>query len=344
MRSRNIFTAAAVGVALIAGTVGIAAARTSPTASTIDARQSHTTVVGVHNAYQKATFPFFADALDSGAGLIEVDIWADVWARHWRVNHELVGQDNNCTSGGLRTGNRNQDFAACLSNMKVWHDANPNHSPIVIKVELKAGFDSRYGLGPAEFDRLIAAKLGNAVYRPADLLGSYPTLDAAALADNWATRSALAGKFIFEVIPGTVERQNPFDHFWADTEYAQYLRDLAAAGKIGSAQAFPAVLDAAAGDPRTRYPDQTIRPWFVFFDGSATAYVGGGIDPAWYDGRHYYLIMTDAGSVAPPIDAFKPTPEQASARVAELAKAHASAATADWSTLPSVLATVQPRG
>jgi hypothetical protein len=322
----------------VAGPAGTARAADEP-------RQSHPTTVGVHNAYQKATFPYLADALDSGAGLIELDVWADSPTRLWRVNHELVGQsNNNCAAGGLRTGNRDRGLSDCLSNMKLWHDAHPGHRPIIIKVEFKNGFDGRVGLGPADFDRLVAARLGDAIYRPADLLGNYQTLEDAAVADNWATRSQLAGKFLFEIIPGTFERQNPFDRLWTDTEYALYLRDLAAAGKLGSAQSFPTVLDAAGGDPCTRYPDQTIRPWFVFFGGSASAYVGGGIDAAWYDSRHYHLIMTDAAGVAPPIDSTHPGVAEASARVALLAKAHASVVTADWSSLPQVLATVAPRG
>jgi hypothetical protein len=337
MRSREILTVLGLAAVLAVGIHSGPAHADEP-------RSSHTTVVGVHNTYQKATFPYLADALDSGAGLIELDVWADSWTRRWRVNHEIVGQDNNCTSGGLRTGTRNQDFGACLANIRAWHDAHPGHRPLIVKVELKAGFDGRVGLGPADFDRLVAAKLGDAVYRPADLLGGYPTLDAAALADNWPTRSALAGRILVELIPGTFERGNPFDHLWTDTEYAQYLRDLAGRGAIGSAQSFPAVLDAAAGDPRDRYPDPTIRPWFVFFDGAATAYVGGGVDPAWYDTRHYELIMTDAASVAPPLDATNPSPADAAARVAMLAKAHASVVSTDWSRLPAVLATVLPRG
>ncbi|MGC9668663.1 phosphatidylinositol-specific phospholipase C domain-containing protein [Planosporangium sp. 12N6] len=347
MRTRTFLTisgvaATLVAVTLVATTPVGAAAGTARVAD--DPRQSHTTTVGVHNAYQKTTFPYFADALDSGAGLVELDVWTDSWTRGWRVNHELIGQSNNCTYGGLRTGSRDGGLTECLANLRLWHDAHPGHRPVIVKVEFKNGFDSRVGLGPADFDRLVAARLGDAVYRPADLLGGYRTLDEAALADNWATRSRLAGRFLFEIIPGTFERGNPFDHLWTDTEYASYLRDLAAAGRIGAAQAFPAVLDAAAGDPRTRYPDESIRPWFVFFDGSASAYVGGGIDPAWYDNRHYHLVMTDAAGVAPPIDATRPSEAEAAARVAQLAKAHASTVTADWSALPQVLATVAPRG
>ncbi len=54
-----------------------------------------------------------------------------------------------------------------------------------------------------------------------------------------------------EAIPGTSEEKNPFDHLWADVEYAEHLRHLAAAGSIGSAEIFPTVLGATAGGPVT---------------------------------------------------------------------------------------------
>jgi hypothetical protein len=54
--------------------------------------------------------------------------------------------------------------------------------------------------------------------------------------------------------------------------------------------------------------------------------------------------MTDAAGVAPPIDSTHPSAAEASARVALLARAHASVVTADWSSLPQVLAMVAPRG
>ena len=102
MRTRNLFTVAALAAAVVA--VGPA----SPSAAAADPRESHVTTVGVHNTYQKATFPYIADALDSGTGLIELDVWADSLTRQWRVNHELFGQSNNCTAGGLRTGSRDR--------------------------------------------------------------------------------------------------------------------------------------------------------------------------------------------------------------------------------------------
>lgn len=302
---------------------------------------SATTGVGLHNVYDQAVFPYFANALGSGAGLVEVDIWTDTFAgrKRWRVSHDNpFGSVNNCTGQGA-TGNRNQDFGSCLDDIRLWHQSRPDHPLLVVKVEMKDGYDNTYGMGPDELDALIAAKLGSVVFRPADVLGGYPTLDAAALAGNWPSRGALRGRVMFTVIPGTFEQQNPFDRYWTDREYADYLRG----GAVATAQMFPAVLGAAAGDPRTRYTDAAIRPWFVVFDGGAPSYMSG-IDTGWYHRSNYLLIMTDAHAVAPAIDAVNPPAALAAERVRLLAARHAWFVTSDWARLPDVLSMVVPRG
>ncbi|MFE2180967.1 phosphatidylinositol-specific phospholipase C domain-containing protein [Streptomyces sp. NPDC059455] len=340
------------------GTVAAAAAAaalclTAPAearpATADDPSYSATTSVGVHNAYEKAKYPYFADALDSGASLLELDVWTNAFGAGWRVSHSNpLGNDNNCENAAgpaeLRTKPRDQSLAGCLADMRAWHQAHPGHRPILVKVEMKDGFNGKKGRGPADLDALLGATLGDAVLRPADVVGGRATLDEAVQAGGWPSRSALAGKFIVELIPGTVEENNPLDTLWTDREYATHLRDLSAAGKLGQAAAFPAVHGAASGDPRTRYTDAALRPWFVLFDGDASTYVTSGIDTAWYDDRHYLLIMTDAHNVAPPIDGTNPTETQARDRVSELAGRHASFATTDWYPLPSVLSTVVPRG
>ncbi|MEU5429897.1 phosphatidylinositol-specific phospholipase C domain-containing protein [Streptomyces olivoreticuli] len=340
---------------MIAVTAAVAAAVTAAPAGAGTGPEgqraySATTSVGVHNAYDTAKYPYFADALDSGASLLELDVWTNgLGGRDFRVSHaNPLANNNNCegatSPGRLRTKTRNQPLSGCLADIRAWHDAHPGHRPVLLKVEMKDGFNADSGRGPAELDTLLGAKLGDALYRPADLAGSHATLDEAVRADGWPDRSALAGKFVVELIPGTVEEKNPADRLWTDREYATHLRDLAAAGRLRQAGAFPAVHGAAAGDPRARYADPTIRPWFVLFDGDAATYTGGGIDTAWYDSRHYLLVMTDAHKVPPAIDLTRPTEPQARARVALLAKAHASFATADWYPLPQVLSSVVPRG
>ncbi|MEU1278106.1 phosphatidylinositol-specific phospholipase C domain-containing protein [Streptomyces sp. NPDC005805] len=310
---------------------------------------SATTSVGVHNAYEQGTFPYFADALDSGAGMLELDVWTNAFGSSWRVSHSNpLGNANNCVGaanpGELRTKSRNRDLAGCLADMRVWHDANPGHRPVLVKIELKDGFLDTSRRGPDELDALLRSRLGDALFRPADLLGGHGDLDAAVRADGWPARPAMAGKFVVELIPGTLEQDNPFDTLWTDREYAQHLRDLKAAGRIGEAGAFPAVLKAAAGDPRTRYADASIRPWFVVFDGDAVVYTGGTVDTSWYARNNYLVVMTSAHSVAPAIDARNPTEAQARDRVALLADRHASVVSSDWSRLPSVLSQVVPRG
>ncbi|MEW1654863.1 phosphatidylinositol-specific phospholipase C domain-containing protein [Streptomyces sp. NPDC093707] len=346
MTSKRCAGTVAVAAAAMIAAPGVAAAGT--TATTTSTTYGTSTAVGVHNSYEKAKYPYFADALDSGAGLVEVDVWTNGLGGNWRVSHaNPLKSNSNCvgaaTAAELRTKDRNQDFAGCLADLRAWHDAHPGHRPILVKVEMKDGFNAQRGRGPAEFDALVRGKLGDAVYGPGDLAAGRATLDEAVRSGGWPSRAALAGKFLFELIPGTVEEHNPFDKLWTDVEYATHLKDLAAQGQLGKAAAFPAVHGAAPGDPRDRY-DPALRPWFVVFDGDAAAYLGGTIDTSWYDTRHYLLIMTDAHKVPPVLDATRPTEEAARARIGQLASAHASFATVDWYPLPSVLGTVLPRG
>ncbi|WP_433452670.1 phosphatidylinositol-specific phospholipase C domain-containing protein [Streptomyces sp. CA-142005] len=313
---------------------------------------SETTAIGTHNAYDKAKYTYFAQALDSGASLLELDVYVDSISHRWRVSHSNpLGNDNNCeaakTPGELYSKSRNQDFGSCLDNIAAWNQLHPDHPPIVFKIEMKVGFNNNAGLGPDEFDTLVRQKLGSSVYKPSDLLGSsYSTLDAAAKANAWPSRDSLKGKFLFEVIPGTVEMNNPFDHYWTDQEYGDHLRDLYTAGNIAQAEAFPAVLGAAGGDPRsTRWAsDTSIRPWFVFFDGDAATYVNNGYDTSFYSTNHYISIMTDAYNVSPAISSTNPTDAEVAARLDLLAKNHASLITSDWSAKPaSVLSSVVTR-
>jgi hypothetical protein len=317
-------------------------------AGAADGSLAQSTVVGIHNAYNPADFPYLAQALDAGTSMVELDAWDDIFTHEWKVSHDKpTSNDNNCVDASspadLYTGGANKDLESCLDDIRVWLGAHPTSGPIYVKVELKAGFQNNYGLGPSAFDASVNAHLGDALYRPADLLGDHDTLDDAAKANAWPSRSALAGKVILYVIPGTVELGNPTDTLHTDVEYATYLKNLKASGDIHTATTFPAVLGAAAGDPREQYTDASIRPWFVVFDGDAATYVNG-IDTSWYDTNHYLLTMTDAHNVAPVLDDTNPPVADAKDRVAQLAKAHATVASSDWYGLPDVLSEVLPRG
>lgn len=55
-------------------------------------------------------------------------------------------------------------------------------------------------------------------------------------------------------------------------------------------------------------------------------------------------MMTDAQNVAPALDDKNPAEADARARVAQLAKAHASIVSNDWTLLPQVQSSALPRG
>ena len=308
---------------------------------------SETTVVGIHNTYAPDHYQYLAQALDNGASMIELDVWPDVFTREWKVSHDsLTSNKNNCvnasTVADLYRGSANKNLEACLDDVRVWLEAHPSAGPIMIKLEMKTGFSANWGRGPAQLDASFRAHLPGRVFRPADLLGSYATLDDAAKANNWPTRAALAGKVFVEAISGTVEEGNPTDTLHTDVEEAQYLQTLKNAGHLGDAQVFPSVHGAVGGDPRSKYA-VALRPWFVFFDGDANAWLNN-TGPGWYDANHYFVVMTDAQNVAPEIDATNPSVEQGTQRVLDLAKAHASVVSSDWVGLQSVLRLVPPRG
>jgi hypothetical protein len=302
----------------------------------------------VHNTYDPAAYDYLARGLDAGSSLIELDVWPDVFTHEWKVSHSSATSNaNNCvaatSAADLYTGGTNKNLEYCLDDIRIWLGAHPGHGPLTIKIEMKPGFSANMGLGPGQLDAAFRAHLGGLVFRPADLLGGYPTLDAAARADNWPSRDSLNGKVMVEIIPGTVEESNPYDTLRTDVEYAQYARSLKNAGRLGEAQIFPTVHGAVGGDPRSKYSDVDLRSWFVVFDGDANTWVTQ-TGPWWYDYNHYIVVMTDAQNVAPPIDSRNPTVAQANQRVADLAKAHASVVTSDWVGLTTVLPQVLPRG
>jgi hypothetical protein len=338
---------AASAAALPQGTAH--ATHTTHAALAQDPTLAQTTVVGLHNTYDDTTeYPYIAQALDTGAKLIELDTWDDFFTDEWKVSHSNpTGNDNNCVDASspaqIYTGSANKDLGSCLDDIKYWLAAHPTSGPIYVKIEMKDGFASGLGMGPSQFDSYVNSYVGDILYRPSDLMSGYPSLDAAAKANAWPTETALAGKLVMYLITGTVELDNPLVNPKSDVAYSTYLNGLQAAGTLDQATMFPSVLGAVTGDPRDKFTDASLRPWFVFFDGDASTYVTS-VDTSWYDTNHYILIMTDAQNVAPVLDDNNPSIADAQARVALLAADHASVVSTDWWGVPSVLAEVLPRG
>jgi hypothetical protein len=298
------------------------------------------TRVGIHNTYDKSKFTYLVDALSSGAGMIEIDVWQDfLLSGKYHVSHDPVGNNNNCETATsydqLGHQDRNQDFSSCLEDIRLWSLHNPDHPPLILKLELKNGFETALGFGPSQFDNQLATYLGSdIIYKPADLMGSaYTDLDSAARANAWPAADQLRGKVIVVIQRGTVEDYLPTQY--SDQEYIDYLVKLQGEGKLSQAMAFPTYLGAAAGDPRPA----NRKAWYIVFGGDASTYAS--LNTSFYYENHYLVIMTDAQSVPPAISDTDPSVSEADSRVDQLAAHAATIVSSDWtnSTIDSYTTT-----
>jgi len=314
----------ALTIALLAGPVMVPTntATGPPTAAAAGPTLGQVAVSGLHNSYQKSAFTNLSRALTTGTGMIEIDVWTNFST--WTVGHDHpFWNDNNCTSS---TGARDQGLRTCVDNIAAWHRAYPTHQPLLIKMELKAGFQDDQGVGPDELDAIFTSRLGSAMYRPADLMrGIYPTPDAAARANAWLPADELRGRIVLLILKGTAES----DSLPTDIEYAQYLRS-----HPTTAVGFPFVHNGVAStDPRSRY-DAALRPWFVVFDGPATTFAGlSAAARAFYTANYYLVVTTDSHAVSPALSRTSPTTQQAVDRLRLLGCLGSSVASSDWYTV-----------
>lgn len=325
---RVMVTALSVTAALALGAVPAPAAAGIATGPTL----GEVAISGLHNTFQRSAFSQLRNALALSPGMIELDVWTTFSS--WTVGHDHpFWNDNNCASA---SGALNQSLGTCVDNIAAWHNANPLHPPLLIKLELKVGFQDDQGVGPDELDALFRNRLGAAMYRPADLMGGvHANPDAAARANAWGGAADLRGRVVLLVLKGTAEN----DSLPTDIEYARHL-----SANPSTAVGFPFVHGGiAASDPRTRY-EPALRPWFVVFDGSATSFVAlTAAQRAFYSGNRYLVVATDSHAVAPALSRTSPTSAQAADRLRLLGCRGASVASSDWYTVPGWHLTV-PRG
>jgi len=98
-------------------------------------------------------------------------------------------------------------FVECLTIIKSWSDAHPDHVPMMVLVEAKddplsgVGFVTPIPIGAAEFDALDAEIRSvfpaRQVITPDEVRGSHETLEGAIHADGWPTLGAARGRVLF---------------------------------------------------------------------------------------------------------------------------------------------------
>ncbi|SFU42161.1 Phosphoinositide phospholipase C, Ca2+-dependent [Pustulibacterium marinum] len=202
-------------------------------------------VIGSHNSYKNAIdaelFAYLAEQdstggiyglqyehipllkqLDMGLRNIELDAYADSLGGKYAnpKGMELVpGQPAYDPEGKLAQPGfkmihvtdidyRTQYYllADCLSDLKKWSEAHPDHGTIFVTLEPKDGKANRFGTAPEAFtstvfdelDKTLLKYLGKEhILTPDDVRGTYATLNEAVRAGQWPTVTAGKGKFLF---------------------------------------------------------------------------------------------------------------------------------------------------
>ncbi len=201
--------------------------------------------IGSHNSYKQAIDPaLFAlltrtdsarfkaieyshialtDQLNLGLQNLEIDVYADT--KGGKYAHPLGMKLAKGQAAYDPTGEMNETgfkvfhiqdidfrsncptFKGCLTELKRWSDAHPNHYPVFITMNAKDDTIKRPGFvipEPftasvyAQLDSVIVAGMGRSkLLLPDDVRGNRQTLEAAVLAGNWPTMQAAKGKFMF---------------------------------------------------------------------------------------------------------------------------------------------------
>lgn len=167
------------------------------------------------------THPPITTQLERGLRSFELDVWADT--KGGRFAHPLLPQIFNL--GGPRpTGMKEPgikvfhiqdiDFMSrcptligCLSEMRDWSDANPDHLPIIINIELEEDalptpfdatrIESFDQANLAALDDEIRAVLGDRLITPDDIRGDAVDLRSALAEHGWPTLAESRGRFLF---------------------------------------------------------------------------------------------------------------------------------------------------
>ncbi|QEE49776.1 hypothetical protein FUA48_09315 [Flavobacterium alkalisoli] len=202
-------------------------------------------VIGSHNSYKNAIEPALLEAmakmdtthsvyglqyehiaiekqLDMGLRNLEIDVYADT--KGGKYAHpkglDLVTPEQPYDTEGImkkpgfkvlhmpdfdfRT--QCMTFEDCLTKLRKWSEAHPDHVPVFITLEPKDGDKNRFGTEPEQFnaklfdelDKVLLSVLGkDKVITPDMVRGKYTTLEEAVLNNNWPTLKEARGKFLF---------------------------------------------------------------------------------------------------------------------------------------------------
>lgn len=162
--------------------------------------------IATHNSYwvdRGAQNDFFASGVSErlvdqlagdGARAVEIDVHRDTAAPgRWRVYHTAPG-NSLC-----------QTLAECLTTLRTFHAALPEHEVVQVILELKelvsSNFDATHSFD--DLDAELREGLGALLYEPRELLarcGTGATPASCVTAEGWPTVASLRGRFVVAVL------------------------------------------------------------------------------------------------------------------------------------------------
>lgn len=161
---------------------------------------------GTHNSYHKRPSPDPISEWDyehaplamqlaqQGIRQFELDVHYVSEERRFHVFH-LPGADDKSTCPLLRD---------CLTELKVWSNANPGHHPLFVFIEPKDEADRVADTISGRLDDLEAEILAvwqrSRIVTPDDVKGGHATLREAVQAGDWPTLGATRGKAVFVLL------------------------------------------------------------------------------------------------------------------------------------------------
>lgn len=152
-----------------------------------------------HNAFEPQRAPALSVVLEHVSSL-EIDFWDDEIApffgarpNAWFVRHLPL-------SGNVSNGRPPGDLRACLLDVREKLFDAPAQCGAFVFLDKQQGWgESR---SPRDLDALLVELFGAAIFRPADLMGSFLTPKAAVLSQGWCSLDALAGRVCFILTGG----------------------------------------------------------------------------------------------------------------------------------------------
>ena len=163
-----------------------------------------------HNCYEKK----YADSLFDAFAYtknIEIDFYdqsnyftgSGEKPQYWYVRHDTAGGNDNCCSsnGGLES---------CLTDIRHWSIANPEHDVITIFLDKKQAWGNNgEQRDPKDLDALIQKCIPpEKLYCPIHLQGTYKSLRQAAQNNAWPKMNELRNKIIFILTGGQLANHN----------------------------------------------------------------------------------------------------------------------------------------